>query len=98
MNFCVAVLLLKMEENIQHFWHTMLYYFKKSKNATEMQKIKICAVYGEGAVTDRTCRKWFAKFRVGDFLQDDAPQSGRPVEVDSDQTETLIEKNQHYTT
>ena len=29
----------------------MLYYFKKGKNATEIQK-KICAVYGEGAVTD----------------------------------------------
>ena len=23
---------------------------------------KICAVYGEGAVTDRTCQKWFMKF------------------------------------
>ena len=39
----------------------MLYYFKKGKNATGMQK-KICAVYGEGAVTDRRCQKWFAKF------------------------------------
>ena len=32
-----------------------------------MQK-KICAVYGEGAMTDRTRQKWFAKFRAGDFL------------------------------
>ena len=39
----------------------MLYYFKKDKNATETQK-KFCAVYGESAVTDRTCQKWFAKF------------------------------------
>ena len=38
----------------------MLYYFKKGKNSTEMQKI--CAVYGVGAVTDQTRRKWFAKF------------------------------------
>ena len=74
----------------------MLYYFKKGKNATETQK-KICAVYGEGAVTDQTCQKWFAKFRAGDFSLDAAPWSGRPVEVDSNQIETLIEKNQHYT-
>ena len=41
----------------------MPYYFKKGKNTTEMQKKeKICAVYGEGAVTDRTCQKWFMKF------------------------------------
>ena len=39
----------------------MLYYLKEGTNVTEMQK-KICAVYGEGAVTDRTCQKWFAKF------------------------------------
>ena len=58
--------------------------FRKSKNATETPK-KICAVYGEGAVTDQTCQKWFAKFRARDFLLDDAPQSGRPVEVDSNQ-------------
>ena len=46
---------------MQHFRHTMLYYFKKGKNATEMQK-KICAVYGEGVVTDQTCQKWFGMF------------------------------------
>ena len=61
MNFCVAILILKTEEDMQHFCHIMLYYFKKGKNATETQK-KICAVYREGAVTDRTCQKWFAKF------------------------------------
>ena len=41
----------------------MLYYFKKGKNTTETHK-KICAVYGEGAVTDRTCQKRFVKFLV----------------------------------
>ena len=75
----------------------MLYYFKKGKNATEAQK-KICAVYGEGAVTDRMCQKWFVKFRAGSFLLDNTPGSGRPVEVDRDQIETLIESNQRYTT
>ena len=37
-------------------------------------------------------------FRAGDFSLDDAPRSGRPIEVDSDQIETLIENNQRYTT
>ena len=53
----------------------MLYDFKKGKNATETQK-SICAVYGEGAVTNQMCQKWFAKFHAGDFLLDDAPQLG----------------------
>ena len=50
-SFCVATLILKMEENTQHFWHIMLYYLKKGKNTTGMQK-KICVVYEEGIVTD----------------------------------------------
>ena len=61
MNFCVAILTLKMEENTQHFQHIMHYYLKKGKNATEMQK-RICAMYGEGAVTDRTCQSGLQSF------------------------------------
>ena len=55
------------------------------------------AVYGEGAVTDWMCQKWFVTFWSGDFSLDVAPWSGGPVEVDSSETETLIENNQHYT-
>ena len=51
-------------------------------------------MYGEGTVTDQTCQKWFAKFCVGDFSLDDATQSGRPVEVDSNQIKTLPENNE----
>ena len=84
-----------MEDKKQHFWHIMLYYFKKGKKATEMQK-KTCAVYGKGAVTDQTCRKWFGKFHAGNFSLADVPWLGRPVEVDSDPIETLIENNQQF--
>ena len=69
--------------------------FQESKNATETQK-HICAVCGEGAVTDRTCQKWFMTFWA-DFLMDNAPRSGKPVEIDSDQIEKLIENNPCYT-
>ena len=66
----------------------MLYYFKKGKCNWNAKKT-ICAVYGEGAVTDQMCQKWFAKFHAGDFSLDDAPRLGRPVEVDSDEIEIL---------
>ena len=82
----------------QHFQHIILHYFKKGKNATEMQKKKkICVLCGESAVTDWTCQK-FVKFPAGGFSLDDAPQLGRPAEADSHQIETLIENKQHYTT
>ena len=60
MHLSAAILILKMEENTDYFQHIMFYYFKKGKNATSMQR-KICGVYGEGAVIDGTCQKWFVK-------------------------------------
>ena len=66
----------------------MFYYFEKGKDTTKRQK-KTCAVYGEGAVTDEMCLAQFTKFRARDFSLDNAPWSGRPVEIDSDQIETL---------
>ena len=46
-NFCVAILIAKIKENKQYFQYIMLYYFKKGKNATEMQTNKqkdLCSV------------------------------------------------------
>ena len=94
MNFHVAILILKMEENMQYFWHIMLYYFKKGKNTIKMHENY--AMGGEGAVIDWMCQKWFTNFCAREFSLDNAPQLGRPVEVDSNQIETLIENNQHY--
>ena len=66
MYFCADILISELDENTQHIQCIMLYYFKKGKNATEMQKKKkICAVCGEGAVSDLTCQKWSAKFLAG---------------------------------
>ena len=62
----------------------------------ETQK-KIYSVYGEGAVTYQTRQKWCVKFLAGDVSLDDAPESGRPVVLDSDQIETLIESHQNST-
>ena len=50
-----------MQEDMHHFLCIMLYYFKKGKTASETQK-KDGSVYGNSAVTDRTCQKWFVKF------------------------------------
>ena len=52
-----------MEGKQEHFWHIILYYFKKGKNTTEMPK-KICAVYGDGAVTDQTCQSGLQSFAL----------------------------------
>ena len=83
---------------MQHFQPIIVYYFKKGKNATETHK-KICALYGEGIMTDPTnVSKVVCKVLCWAISLDNALLSGRRVEVDSDQIETLFENNQCSTT
>ncbi|CAK9806456.1 Mariner Mos1 transposase [Anthophora plagiata] len=61
-----------METNNVHYRHILLYYFKKGKHAADTHK-KIYRVYGDDALTERVCQKWYANFRSGNFdINDDA--------------------------
>ena len=79
-NFCVVILILNMEEK-GNIFGTLCFIISRKVKTQLKHKKKICAVYREGAVTNRTCQKWFVKFRAGGFLLDDAPWLGRPVEL-----------------
>lgn len=81
-----------------HFRHLMLFYFRRGRKAVQTAK-KICAVYGDCAIAKRsTVRKWFARFRSGNFDLEDRERSGRPAVVDDDQIETLIKNNPGHST
>ena len=43
-------------------------------------------------------RKWFARFKAGDFSLKFQERSDRPSTTDEDQIKTLIENNPRYTT
>ena len=86
-----------MDDQTVHFRHILLYYFRKGKNARQACE-KLRKVYGEHALQERQCQRWFQKFRDGDFDIHDAPRSGRPTEVDSDELKALVGANPHYTT
>lgn len=86
-----------MEDQTVHFRHILLFYFNKGKNARQAF-IKLNEVYGDNAPKERQCQRWFARFRAGDFTLNDAPRSGRPIEVDDDKIMALIKSNPHYTT
>ena len=67
-----------MEENMKHFG--ILCFIISRKLKMQKKKKKICAEYGEGAMTDQMCQKYL-KFHAGDFSLDNGPWLGRPVEV-----------------
>ena len=66
--------MLKKKEK-SHIFDVLCFIFSRKVKTQLKCKKKICAVYGEGAVTDGTCQKWFVKFQAGDFSLDDAPRS-----------------------
>uniref|UniRef100_A0A1I7X1C4 HTH_48 domain-containing protein n=1 Tax=Heterorhabditis bacteriophora TaxID=37862 RepID=A0A1I7X1C4_HETBA len=81
----------------QHFRHLLLFAFNQGSKAAKAA-CDICAVYGEGAIAERTARDWYAKFKNGNFDLKDACCSGRSVEFDGEQLNQLSHENSRQTT
>ena len=67
--------ILKMEINKEKIRYILQYHYDKGKNAAQACK-KICAIYGEDTLSKAAARKWFARFRAGNFDVEDEPCSG----------------------
>jgi hypothetical protein len=78
-----------MSEMRVHFRHLMLYEFRKRNTATNAAN-NICAVYGKGVLSARTCRKWFDRFQKRNFNLQDEPRAGRSVEAGEDRIRNLV--------
>ena len=85
-----------MENQKERYRRILLFYFRKEKNASQARK-KLRAVYGDEVLKERQCQNWFDKFR-SDFSLEDDKRSGRPVEVDDDLIEAIIDSDRHSTT
>ena len=84
----------KMSEISEEIRQVILFHYRKGYNASQTCR-KICAVYGEDAVTDRTVRNWFEHFRGGNVDVKDLPRSGRPLTEKADEILQLIAIDQH---
>ena len=51
----------------------------------------------ENALSCGTCRKWFQRFRAGNFCLEDEERSGRPPQTDEDKIQDLVEKSRNLT-
>jgi len=57
-------------------------------------------VYGDTALTDKSCREWFrrfGRFQDGDFSVEDKPHSGQPKKFKDKELEALLEEDQSQT-
>jgi len=74
-----------------------LYHYDKGKNAAQACE-KICAIYGEDILSKSAARKWFARFRAGNFDVKDEPRSGRSMNSLKSKIMVKVECNKHVST
>ena len=64
--------------------------FNVKKTAAESHRILV-EVHGEHAPAERTCQKWFARFKSGDFGLEDEERPGQPKKFEDDELEELLD-------
>jgi len=74
----------------------LLHYFHMNKTAAESHRI-LEEVYGEQALAEQTCLKWFARFKSGDFDLEDKERPGQPKKFKDEELEALLEENSSQT-
>ena len=70
----------------------LLHYFNMKKSTTESHRILV-EVYGDHALAERTCQKWFARFKSGDFCLEDQERTGQPKKFEDAELAALLDQD-----
>ena len=69
-----------------------LHYFNMEKTAAESHRILV-ELYGEHALAERTCQKWFARFKSVNFDLEDEERPGQAKKFEDEELEALLDEN-----
>lgn len=70
----------------------LLHYFNMKKSATDSHRI-LLDVYGDHALGERTCQKWFVRFKSGNFDLTDGERPGQPKKFQDEELEALLDED-----
>ena len=73
-----------------------LFMFDQGKSSREVSRV-ISGLYPEYAMTERTCERWFSKFREGDRSLLDLTGSGRPQILDRQSLKAAVDAHSGLT-
>ena len=70
----------------------LLHYFNMKKTDAGSHRILV-EVYGEHALAERTCQKWFGRFKSGEFGLEDEERPGQPKKFEDEKLEALLDED-----
>jgi len=70
-------------------WELLIYFFKLKKSAAEAHRLLVEAY---DALSERSCREWFQKFKNGEFVED-KERSGRSKVYEDTELEALLDED-----
>lgn len=78
--------------NSRHLREVLLFCYNSKKNAAEAHRM-LSETYGDAALSERTCREWFQRFKNGDFDVEDKHGGGREKTFKDEQLEALLDED-----
>ena len=80
------------EPNKRHLRELLIYFFNLKKSAAEAHRLLV-EIYGDAALSERSCREWFQKFKNGEFDVEDKKRNGRPKVYEDAELEALLDED-----
>lgn len=80
------------EPNKRHLREVLLFAFHSKKSAAEARRM-IVDTYGEASISERTCRKWFQRFKSGNFDVEDKERPGPVKKFEDADLVTLLDED-----
>jgi len=80
------------EPNKRHLRELLIYFFNLKKSAAEAHRLFIEA-YDDAALSERSCREWFQKFKNSEFDVENKEHSERPKVYEDAELEALLDED-----
>ena len=78
--------------NKRHLRKLLIYFFNLKKSAAEVHRLLV-ETYGEAALSERSCREWFQKFKNGESDIEDKERSGGSKVYEDVELKALLDQD-----
>lgn len=91
-----SINLSQFQVNKHHLRHVLIFLYLQKKKAAESYRILV-ETYGDNAPSQKTCERWFNRFKNGNFNLEDAEHPGQPKKFEDTDLEALLKEDDAQT-